>query len=246
MAVPPCGTFDYVAIVPDAIEDGAFECLAESREAVPMTGDRLVDSRLVGLAPLLTVSDASLPERTHGGHPEAMRSRVTLTARTRRQAQVAAASFYVSKRLMLRLKAGDVIHLARTHCAGLGLSVVRSGRLVAAAGAVTAVPLGHGVTAGRASDLMKGAIEVFRTRDPDFSFEEIAIEITVDGRSAVLFRGRRELGPFDTEVMNGFIQDTPGTDECAAIARRDACSLHAAVISATWLNDRSLVAMSGS
>ena len=74
MAVPPCGTFDYVAIVPDAIEDGAFECLAESREAVPMTGNRLVDSRLVGLAPLLTVSDASLPERTHGGHPEAMRS----------------------------------------------------------------------------------------------------------------------------------------------------------------------------
>ena len=246
MIMLPCGTFDYVAVVPDSIVDGAFACTAESREFVPDTGDHFMDGRLVGLAPRLTVSDASLPERTHGGQPEAMRSRVTLTARTRRQAQVAAASFYVSKRLTLRLEAGDVIHLARTHCAGLGLSVVRSGRLVAAAGAVTAVPLGDGVTAGRASDLMKGAIEVFRTRDPDFSFEEIAIEITVDGRSAVLFRGRRELGPFDTEVMNGFIQDTPGTDECAAIARRDACSLHAAVISATWLNDRSLVAMSGS
>ena len=244
MVMPPCGTFAYVAIVPNTIDDGAFECAAESREAVANTGHHLVDRRLVGLAPVLTMADASLPARTHGGRPEVMRSRVTLTARTPEQATVAMVSFYLSKRLTLRLAPGDVIHLGRTSSSGLGVSVVRSGRLVVAAGAVASVPLGHSASANTPSDLIAGAKAVFRRHDPKFEFMESPLEVTVEGSRAILFRGgRRELGPFDIEVLHGFIPGIPGTDECAAIARRDVCSIYAAVTSATWLEDRSLFSM---
>jgi len=239
MVIPPCGTFDYVAVVPDAIEDGAFECVAESREAVPTTGNRLVDSRPVGLAPLLRVTDASHPIETHGGRPEAMRSRVTLIARTAQQAMVSTLSFHLSKRLTMRLAPGDVISLAATGCGGLGISVVRSGRLVVAAGAVCAVPLGDGVSIRMPRDLLDGATAIFSAHDPEFEFPERPLEFAVGTSRAILFSGRRrELGPYDIELLHGFVPGVPGTDECAAIAHREACSLYAAVTSATWLEER--------
>lgn len=62
--MPLCGTFAYVAVVPDDVRDGLFECPAESHEEVPLTGDRFIDHRLVGLTPLLTVTEAGLtPEK---------------------------------------------------------------------------------------------------------------------------------------------------------------------------------------
>ena len=166
-----------------------------------------------------------------------MRSRVQLTASMFDRSSVKSFSFLVSKRLTLRLAAGDVIHLARTFCGGLGLSVLRSGELVVAAGAITLVPLGAGVIARTPSDLLEKATAVFHERDPEFKFPAPPLEVAVGNTSAILFSWRRELGPFDVEVIHGFLAGIPGKDECAAIARREMCSLYAAVTSAGWLRE---------
>ena len=65
------------------------------------------------------------------------------------------------------LRPGDALHISRTRCAGVGLSVLRESQLVAAAGAVSAVPLGAEVTVSHPGDLVRQAEAIFRVRDPD-------------------------------------------------------------------------------
>lgn len=243
MVIPPCGTFDYVAVVPETIADGAFQCPARSRETIEKRGSVLADYRLVGSAPYLCVTDDSLTSKEYGGRPETMRTRVTLSARTR-DAQVAETYFHVSKRLTTRLAPGDVLYLSATNCGGLALSAVRSDKLIAAAGAVTRVPLGDNVKAITPRDLIADATACFRRRDREFEFLELPLEVTVDGVSAILYAGGgREVGQYEIKVFHGFVPDVPGTDECVAIARTDACSLYAAATSATWLEKRNPLAM---
>jgi hypothetical protein len=158
-----------------------------------------------------------------------------LVAATRRQATVAAASFHVDKALVSSLKPGDVIHLARTECGGLGLSVIRGRNLVVAVGAVTDVPLGPEVEARIPMDLVASAETVFRQRDPDFEFSERPIEVSVNGSRSVLYSGRRTLGQYVVFVDHGFFDGTPGTDVCAAISRTGACTDDAANASAMLL-----------
>jgi hypothetical protein len=86
--------------------------------------------RLVGPAPELTwLEDGS--ETT-----------LVLTAPGRDRATVRAASFAVPTELVQRWRPADVLYLSRTPAAGLGLALHRAGALVAAAGAITSVPLG--------------------------------------------------------------------------------------------------------
>ena len=72
-----------------------------------------------------------------------MRSRVTLTASAREDATISSISFYVDRDLIRQLRPGDEVHISRTACDCLGLSIIRMGELVAAIGAVTAVDLGR-------------------------------------------------------------------------------------------------------
>jgi hypothetical protein len=67
--------------------------------------------------------------------------RVTLTA-TEKHAIASSFWFNVDRELIAMLRGSDVLHISRTHRAGLGLSVLRDGQLIAAAGAVMHVPLG--------------------------------------------------------------------------------------------------------
>ncbi len=89
MVMPACGTFDYVAVVPDKTAGAwAVRC----RTAVERSGDHLRDSRLVGFTPSLEIEDAGLtpdPGFTRGvWRPEVMRSRLLLRASDRRDATV--------------------------------------------------------------------------------------------------------------------------------------------------------------
>jgi hypothetical protein len=235
MVMPASGTFDYVAIVPEAAADGVFECATQSREQIPITGDELSDGRLVGLGPRLTVSDAGLPPEA-GGAPGGMRRRFTLTADSQDRATVAEASFHVDRVLARRMLPGDVVHIGRTACAGLGLSIVRKGELVAAVGAVTAIPLGHSVGARFPRDLIDDAAAIFRRRDPKFEFSEWPIEIVVDGDSLIIFNGGGEVRGYAVSVRHGFISGDPGSDVCAAIWRTDLCPAVAARASAELMD----------
>jgi hypothetical protein len=234
--MPASGTFDYVAIVPERSGDSEFECGGDVRERIVTTGDDLRDCRLVGVAPLIRVTDAGLTPDAGPRRPWVMRSRITLTASGRRQATVAEVSFHVDQALTSSMRMGDEIHLARTACGGLGLSVIRGGELVVAAGAVTAVPLGRRVRARIPMDLIARAKAVFRELDPDFEFSEQPLEVSVSGSPSILNRGRRTVEEYQIFVVHGFLRGIPGTDECGAIFHQGQCPDVAAHASAMLMD----------
>lgn len=270
MVMPLSATFAYVAVVPSDApvrpDGSAGPWRAALREAVARTGSHLRDDRLVGYAPRLRIADAGLPSPARGNdavaapdtpdpprrpfaRPRVARSRLTLTAPwwRRPHAGVRAAHLHVARALTAVLEPGDVLHLARTGCGGLGLSVLRGGRLVAAAGAVHAVPLGDDVSVrslpGRTLEFFERSGAAARGAPghdaplPVFGdpYWDQPLELRVGGRAHVLERGHAVLGGYAAYLGHGFQPGFPGTDECVALARPDACPPEAAVASAQLL-----------
>jgi hypothetical protein len=101
--IAPAGTFDYVVIVPEARSEGGFECRAETRGQVIRKGSDLKDSRLVGIFPLVRVTDAGPSSDPDLRPPWSLRkrSRVTLVATTRDQASVAEVSFSLTRHSLI-------------------------------------------------------------------------------------------------------------------------------------------------
>jgi hypothetical protein len=150
MVMPLCGTFDYVAIVPEPPNTGSCSWEVRLREPMKHKGDDQSDSRLVGWSPRLQIVDAGLPSETEMAGwnrrvpPKVLRSQVTLTASESVSATVSSVSFYVDKGLISALRPCDVLHLVRTCDAGLGVSVIRGHRHSAGSECRSANPFGFG------------------------------------------------------------------------------------------------------
>ena len=236
MSMPPCGTFDYVGVVPKGVGDGGFECRLNVREAIASTGDDRRDSRLTGIAPMMRIVDAGLTPDAGPLRPRVLRSRISLTADGRGRATVAEASMHVDRAVISRCRPGDLIHIARTACAGLGLSIIREGELIVAVGAVTAVPLGREVSAVIPMDLVDAVAALCRQRDPECEFPARPLQITVGRSLALLYDGRRTLGPYMIDVQHGFLVGLPGEEACATICRMPGYPIEAAMASALLLD----------
>jgi hypothetical protein len=225
MTIPVASTFDYVATVPSDPRGGPW--VARQRTEVAVTGNNLLDARLLGLTPTLEMADADPPVNagyTRGvWRPWVLRSRLTLRAASKTNAAASSASFHLDRSVVAAMRPGDVFHVARTPCAGLGMSLVREGRLVFALGAVTAVPLGSNVVAQRAVDLMEQVRAVYRSRDPLYETDEIPIELVIDGRLSIGGRNPHSEA-YAALCHHGFLIGIPGTDESCAITCRDLCS----------------------
>ena len=239
--IPPCGTFEYVVTVPASGMAECSPCPVGVRDPVEHTGDELHDARLVGLSPRLEIIDAGLtpedPASSTGGivRPKVLRSRMTLSASKKNLASVRAVSFHVDRSLTLAWRPGDLVHLSRTNCCGLGISVIREGILVVAVGAITSVPLGSGVQARIPWDLAQEAEDVFRKRDSRFRLPEIPLELRVGNQLWLSYGGRNRMECYEAFVVHGFTPDEDGKNECAAISRIDACSCTGANASALLL-----------
>lgn len=214
--IPPCGTFDYVSLVPDP-EDRSKPWPVRLREPVELSGDSLFDSRLVGIAPMLKMSDSGLTpdadmvSATTGlVRPNVLRTQLKLIASKRDRAHVSAASFHLDEALISVLQPRDVLNMTRTPCGGLGVSVIRDGLLVVAAGAVTAVPLGPEFEARIAAD--------------DFEFPELSAEVKVGSLTYDVWKG------------HDFLPGVPGNDECLSISLNGVCPAAAAQSSAILLD----------
>jgi hypothetical protein len=205
--IPPSGTFDYLVIVPEARSarsEGGFECRAETRSPVVRTGSNLEDSRLVGISPQVRVTDAGPPSDPGLRPPWSLRkrSRITLVATAQDQASVGEASFYIDKTLTDCAKGGDQMYLLRDGGGGLGFSLIRRGKLVAAAGALIGVPLGNCVEVRIPQDLISTVESVFQKRDPDFEFLEQPVEIKIEGLRE---RYGQSLSPPPNPLTDAFI-----------------------------------------
>lgn len=244
--IPPSGTFDYVAIVPDP-EDRPGPWPVRLREPLELSGDSLADSRLVGIAPRLQITDAGLTPnagvslgRAGLVRPKVLRAQLALIASERDRAGVSAASFHVDKVLISALRPRDVLNMTRTRGCGLGLSVIRDGELVVAVGAVMAVPLGNNVEVQIPSDLVDEVEAVFKKRDPDFELTELPVEVRVGDQRRVLYVGMHQLEQYQVWVGHGFYLGFPGVDACLALSLIGKCPAGTAQRSAMLLDSDGL------
>jgi hypothetical protein len=221
------GTFDYTFTVPHGPRSGSRRMNGILREA-PEHDPR----RLVGHAPVLEALEYQLK-------PWQLFSRVTLTPADPVNALVKAFAFSVDRALIRMLRTDDVLHLSRTNCAGLGLSVLREGRLVAAAGAVTSVPLGTDVRVRHPYELVRRAEAIFRTSDSEYHMANYPVEVRIGGVTRLLESGRPTMGEYDVLVRHGFLFGMPGTNECVSIERRKVCPDTAAHTSAQLMEEES-------
>jgi hypothetical protein len=233
------GTFEYVAVVPDG-SGTCFSCVAQLRSP---PGSHALDTareRLVGPTPLLDVSDAGPTPNPGPRNPATQRSRLKLTAAERRNASVAEASFVLDQGVISVLRPGDLLHMVRTACGGIGVSAIRSDQLIFAVGALSALPLGCDFQAGVPDDLVREAEAVFRQRDSAFEFAEYPVEVRVLDERHIRYDGRMKLGPFEVWVLHGHYFGVPGRNECVSVVRRGTCPVVDANSSALFLDTGTL------
>lgn len=241
MAIPPAGTFNYAGVVPAADATGPWQLHDQSSASSYVGEERLFRDRLVGLHPFLEIADAGLTpdtrrsEFTGNVRPRVLLSRLTLRASSNDRASRPVFSFCLDRSLLNAFRPGDTLHLARTECGGLGLSLIRHEQLVFAVGAVTAVP--HGVNASLRfpGEAIRQAEHLFREIDPSFRFRELPLELRVGSERRILYRGRPTIGDYNVFVEHGYYLGFPGIDECAAIWLAKGCPEVPAIASAQLL-----------
>lgn len=149
---------------------------------------------LLGPAPELTWAE-------HTPAPWKLYAVVELKATGKRGATAAGMSFIIDRRLMTVLRPRDAIHLAALP--SLGISILRDGLLVAAAGAAATLirlPLGREVAirfpgpAGVPIHVAPGK----RYRPEDFPIRPI--ELSVEGVTTALWQGRPTMGRYDVLI----------------------------------------------
>ena len=193
----------------------------------PLQGD---PERLLGHAPLLQTVEWDREKWQ-------LLCRVTLTATERKHAIASSFSFNVDRELIAMLRGSDVLHVSRTHCAGLGLSILRNGELVAAAGAVMHVPLGPTVSVRHPRELIEEAEAIFRAHDPEYDMPNYPVELRVGDVLRILHEGRPTINDYEVLVRHGPHWGMPGTDECVSIERRKICPSTAAHNSAQLMEE---------
>jgi hypothetical protein len=161
-----------------------------------------------------------------------------LVATDKKYASCEVVSYFLNRSLVGVLKPGDIFHITRTNCGGVGISTIRQGELIFAVGQVTAVPLGSGISVRTPHDLLDQAQAVFRERDPEFEFVNCPIEVSIGDISRVRFRGLVTMGSYDVWVGHGFIEGEPGWAECVSISLNNACKWVFASTSAQLLERR--------
>jgi hypothetical protein len=158
-----------------------------------------------------------------------------LRAEGNAHASVASFSFCVDQELTNVLSPADRLFLSRTGCGGIGLSIVRSGALVAGVGAVSAVSLGQHVSVRIPHDLVRKAATTFTTLDPHFAFPEWPVDIRIGRLRRLIYRGRPQVGDYAVFLEHGFYPGLPGTNECASISPIGGCPEVPAIASAQLL-----------
>ena len=216
MVMATCGTFDYKFVVPDGSFGGKRQMQGMLRE--PIEGDQ---ERLLGHAPLLQTVEYYQEKRQ-------LLCRVTLTAteKTPRDGIIVLVHCGSGADCHASCERRPV-HQPHALCR-VGPVDSRDGELVAAAGAVTCVPLGPTVSVRYPHELIEEAEAIFRARDPEYDMRNHPVELRVGDVLHILHEGRPTIGDYEILVRHGHIRGMPGTDECVSIERLKICPSTAA------------------
>ena len=238
MAIGWGNTFSYVTTVPGSLEPDPFPWPTRLLFPLADRNEPKRDCCMVGPSPKLMIEGAGPPPYASGPNPQVPRSRLTLTASGKDLATASAVSFCIDRRLTLLLRPRDTLNIVRSDtCGRLGLSLIREGELVFAAGAITVAPLGERVKARIPNDLIQAAEAIFKKQDETFEFHEYPIEVKVGSEQRILYGGWRQVGGYHVCMMHGFRwEPMPGESECGALLSVGACHVSAAFFTEQLLN----------
>lgn len=225
--------FDYLVEVPRGVHD-ALPWSARLREDRDPPPRHPAARRQPSVGPVATVVLEDFEARVG-----VLRTRVRFIATDDSDAAFKEMSFVVDRRFARMLQPHDVISAARGPRGGFGVSVMRDGCLVAAVGAVTAVPLGDVVQVRFPADLARDAAAVYRARDPRYQPREIPVEIVTDEGPRLMHSARARFGRYEFFVVSGFVDLT----ECVAITCVGLCPEVAATLTAPVINAADSVAV---
>ena len=215
--MPLCGTFHYAGMVPygkACDKSRPWKLQDESGAALLQKGDSLVDNRLIGLQPVLEISDNHL----------------LLTASGRHRATIRSAILDLDPLLIECFEGGDVLALVRTATADIGASLVRAGDLICAVGAVTVVPLGGTIRVEGGPKLKFSGMKPRKDTWIDVSYSRETLRLRAGDEATI--------GDYRISILRCFRDGIPGTYESVAISRCSKCDHDAAVRSATLLARR--------
>ena len=200
--IPTSGTFHYAGVVPETrLDRESVKWQLEDQSGAPESDadlDFMCHSRLFGLQPIL---------RILGG-------RIIIESASRHRAGACCGKLELDEGLNDSLQSGDVFTIARTGTGDIGISVLRSGELIIAVGAVTAVTLGDKVAVRSEDD---GA---------EWASKDTWVEIAISGQTYQL-RKNQEISVHEyrfSAVRCGNWDFDPGQFECLAISLEGACS----------------------
>jgi hypothetical protein len=125
--------------------------------------------------------------------------------------------FTIDRDVHALMRPGDIFHLTNTSSAGKGISLLRNGRLIVAWGAVSRVPLGEVVKAGRPRDLEEAAARIYKSRDQDFEFFASPFEVRVGNVSVMTLHRWRRAGRYVVQIARENARTISCTDECVWI-----------------------------
>jgi hypothetical protein len=232
--MPLCGTYDYVAIVPD--DPLSSQWNLQLRESLQQRGNELSDKRLVGYSPRLTIQDVGMRPDTPEWQklPCVRLIKITLTADSRDFAQAAAHSFFLQRELFAQLCSGYRVHLSRGSNAGIGISAFRQEQLLFAVGAVRSVPLGQLVKVYVPESVWE-AERIIRKEYPEYNFTEYPLGIHVGDQKELLHKGYFHINGYEGHVWNAIKRQVDGDCECMAISLEGGYSVVVANSSAKLL-----------
>ena len=213
----PRGSLNYDVTVPD----GGAASLPWRATSRGESGER----NMLGVSPTVGLEDVEV-------RPGVQHTRIKLLADSEAVSDTREVMFRVDRRFATMLRAGDVLHIGSGSDGGIGLSVLRGQRLVAAAGTVTAVPLGDEIKVSSPGDLRREAEAAFQRRDPTYYLRSWPIEVETEGETLLMDWGLPTLGAFKVHVWHGFRDGK----ECVGIARVGVCPDSAASLTAEILD----------
>ena len=184
--IHPSGTFEYEA-------EFSSDCFRGSETVLPGFAKNTEIDRLVGHNPMIRFWN----------------DRLVLVASEKSHSRLRNTSFAIGNAVPLTAHPGDRLHLVRTGSGGIGLSLLREGRLVLAIGAVTAVPLGANINV---------TIGPRRQNPVAYSRSESWLEFKIKSETLVLKdRGLTSIGDYQIYIERCWEDGIPGTDECVSI-----------------------------
>ena len=217
MVIAPSGTFDYRGIVSRNRRGDRWTM------SLRQHASRDHDTRLVGLAPSLTVVNVGIPRDVPRSLPAVPMCELTIAAGDGEESPARKFVIFVDQGVIDGLLPGDEIQIRRSGNCSVGLGARRARALIFAVGEIASLELGPELTIVEAGPTSADGHRL-SPADDDYWIVERPIVVSVGSETATLQSGVQSLDRYRVWLKHGARGGCPGTSACGAVYLQDYCS----------------------